>query len=145
MGYDMSIISTVYGVGAQRGDPYRTKIQLPFGWRFHKFYRPDEDRAWHDHPNHFWTFPFADYLEELFDPATGRVTMNIVKGWRWHYRPATYTHRLMGRLGQPSRSHWTLVHEILPEFRMWGFYVEQPDGRFAYIPWRDYIFGGVRS
>ena len=79
-------------------------------------------------------------------------------GWRWHYRPATYIHRLVGRTrvewnrGKGSlqdvfdpRPHWTLVKEILPEFRSWGFYVQQPDGHFAYIPWREYIFNGVRS
>jgi hypothetical protein len=159
----MSIISTVYGIEGAHDSPYRTKIQLPFGWRLHKFYRADLDRAWHDHPNHFWTFPFSDYAEELLDPATGQIEINVVKAWHWHYRPATYIHRLIGRtktvFTRPKphhvgvcgrhvhdpRPHWTLVKEILPEFRAWGFYVEQPGGHFDYIPWRKYIFEGVRS
>lgn len=138
-------ISTVYGVHEMHATPYRTKIQLPFGWRIHKFHRPDLDRAWHDHPNHFWTFPFSDYMEEHFYPSSGLIMPHRVKAWRWHYRPATYTHRLIGRADKTDRPHWTLVREILPEFREWGFYVEQADGTFKHIPWRDYIFGGVRA
>lgn len=140
----MSLISTVYGVDKMHDTPYRTKIQLPFGWRLHKFHRPDLDRAWHDHPNHFWTFPFADYMEERFYPG-GTIVLNRVKAWQWHYRPATYTHRLIGRADDPTKAHWSLVREILPQFREWGFYVEQPDGTYRHIQWQNYLFKGVRS
>ena len=140
----MSIISTVYG--GDQETPYRTKIQLPFGWRLHKFHRADEDRAWHDHPNHFWTYPFTSYWEELLDPKTGKRVLNLVKARRWHYRPAFYIHRLLGSAGTDwGKAHWTLVREILPEFREGGFYVEQPDRSFTYVPWRKYIFEGVRT
>ena len=149
----MSLISKVYGVDGAHDSPYRLKIQLPFGWRLHKFYRPDLDRAWHDHPNHFWTLPFASYWGEVLDRETGERRLNLVEAWRWHYRPATYTHRLAGRARLAAwrdttpdpRPHWTLVREILPEFKEWGFFVELPDGvGYRYIPWRDYIFEGVR-
>ena len=141
----MSFISTVYGVDGAHNSPYRTKIQLPFGWRLHKFHRPDLDRAWHDHPNHFWTFPLSDYIEELLDPETGDTMTHVVRGWRWHYRDAQYIHRLLGSYPDQRKSHWTIVREILPEFRSWGFYVEQPDGCFIRVPWRKYIFDGVRE
>lgn len=148
-----SIISTVYGVDGAHDSPYRTKIQLPFGWRLHKFHRADLDRAWHDHPNHFWTFPFSSYVEEVFTSPSplgvvrprGVITRNVVKAWRWHYREAYYTHRLVGRADGRDEPYWTLVREILPEFRQWGFYVEQPDGSYRHIPWRAYVFEGVRS
>ena len=33
----MKFITTIYGIEGAHASPYRTKIQLPFGWRLHKF------------------------------------------------------------------------------------------------------------
>lgn len=70
--------------------------------RLHIFYKGDDDRDPHDHPWSFWTFPFTDYVEEVtlrshdgFDPIY--VTrMQIVRAWRWNYRPAEHCHRVIG-------------------------------------------------
>lgn len=64
--------------------------------RLHKFYRGDNDRASHTHPWAFWTMPLTSYVEDRFDKGRylGRFT---VKAFRWHYRPTTFEHIVVGR------------------------------------------------
>lgn len=90
------------------GVPYQDRYMLCLGIleiRLHKFWRGDDDRAPHDHPWWFITFPFKSYLELV--PKAGSTgyfendrdwwayDTNNVKGWRFHFRPANYKHIVM--------------------------------------------------
>ena len=71
----------------------------------HFFHRGDYDRSFHDHPYDFWTFPLRTYYERVLDLSTGRDTLNAVKAWRWHHRPAEYTHLQMGAMTHHWENH----------------------------------------
>lgn len=130
--------------------PYLTRFRLTPKTRWgqlclHKFHRGDADRDPHDHPRDFWTFPLHLYLEQVMNPATGRLSSNYVQPYRWHYRPAEYTHIVEGRVGTyRDKPFWTLIWRK-PVRKGWGFYVE--NGRKGhrilrkYIPWEDYLNG----
>ena len=109
-------------VGIQ-GRPYLERwFVMLFGCtiRLHKFYRGDDDRALHDHPWRFWTFPLRGYWERT--PAGTQY----VKPWRLHYRPSGYQHTVVDfRGGVPA---FTLVVTSRKE-RRWGFW---PGGKFVY-------------
>lgn len=131
-----------------KGDRYRTAIRLWGRWRIHIFWRGDKDRAPHDHPNDFWTFPLIGYWESTWDIShRGECVnprLNYVRPFRWHFRPATYTHRVIGAfLVTPwrarSKAFMTLVREG-PEYRKWGFWTftsASPKGRWVY--WREHL------
>lgn len=134
----MKLIETVYGRDGQHWTPYLTRI----GWSrlcVHVFHRGDNDPDYHDHMWWFVTLPFSSYLE-LVQDAEGRVTQNIVRGWRLHYRPATYRHRVVQRC---SASGELLPGRIVTlclkgrKTRSWGFW----NSRALFIPWRTYIYG----
>lgn len=117
------------------GKPYldRWILWCGIGIRLHRFWRGDDDRACHDHPWWFWTFPFTDYgevveipLVEPGDPGAERKPklrcyIKRVRARRWHYRPATYRHRVIGRMEGPAGPFWTIVI-CGPQSRQWGFW-----------------------
>lgn len=132
------------------GGLYMTRYIVYLGWltlRAHKFYRGDDDRAPHDHPWWFITFPLKTYIEDVFVPqhftrrwagelfgyesvwTNAYSYPNTVKAWRFHYRPATYRHIVRGS-GKPF---WSLVISGRP-LRMWGFW-PRPN---KFVPWRDW-------
>jgi hypothetical protein len=124
------------------GEPYLERRILWLGGvtlRLHKFYKGDQDRAMHDHPWNFWTFPLSNYYEwvdkhqghdsEWNIPGAERAS-NLVRRYRLHYRPATYRHIVMDPPG--GKPIYTLVASG-PRIRKWGFWV---DGEFVY--YRDY-------
>lgn len=150
--------SIVFGVDAEHEMPYMTRYT--FGRiRFHIFHRGDADPDCHDHPWGFWTFPFVSYVEEVLEPSTGWKSTNIVDRFHWHYRPATYAHRVLhsrilndGRKWHhvfPSkrfsmtRPIYTLVISEQPS-RPWGFWVERA-GKFCHKYWKTYIFNGGKT
>lgn len=101
--------------------------------RLHKFYRGDDERASHIHPWWFITFPFTSYREDVYDK--GRfVETRVVKAWRFHYRPRSFEHMVLGRADFKQKPFWTFVisgyaHED------WGFYPEP--GKFVpYKQWK---------
>jgi hypothetical protein len=129
--------------------------------RLHKFYRGDDDRAPHDHPWAFWTFPLSGYWERVHKSPPCRIchstagvcTWNhkgsnatqehYVKPWRLHYRPSSYQHMVIGNqrgyIGSPenaifgtAKPFWTIVVTGRKD-RSWGFY---PDGKYVY--WKDF-------
>jgi hypothetical protein len=61
-------------------------------WRFrlHFFLKPEPSVMFHDHAWGFWTFPLHSYVERVHDHRTG-------ERFRLHFRPATYTHKYMGK------------------------------------------------
>ena len=92
-------------------DKYMTRYF--FGsFRFHIMHRGDAGRGVHDHPWWFVTFPLNSYVEEVayeehtpIRDASGalvcyqadiRRRLNVVKRFRFHFRPAHYAHRILG-------------------------------------------------
>jgi hypothetical protein len=127
------------------GVPYLDRYILYIGGpalRLHKFWRGDDDRAPHDHPWGFSTFPLSSYWERAFF-ADGTDYVNLVKKFTWNWRPAEYRHIVMGRadfgprgctIGGVSREpFWTFVVSTGYQ-RKWGFWPEA--GKF--VPWRDW-------
>lgn len=162
----MTILYTVYGTEGEHRTPYLTRLVLG-RLRLHIFWRGDADPDPHDHPWGFWTFPLHDYVEEVIqDPEeTMRWTEflgiepgmikyhQVVRRFRLHYRPATHTHRLLGRAVRSSDGSpvlWSPYHEpgavitiVWTEktSRDWGF-LKNRGGQWCWEPWRQYIFEG---
>ncbi|WP_292235299.1 hypothetical protein [Mesorhizobium sp.] len=143
-------IQTIYGHGDYY-DPYLTRIWIG-RLRFHVFHRGDLDPDPHDHPWDFSTFPLTSYVEEVVDLSTKVVRRQIVPAWRWSYRPAEHTHRVLGPW--TGNKHVPLVDvsdvgqgKIFTiiwrgkSTRRWGF-LRNRDGNWYWTPWREYVFGG---
>ena len=84
-------------------EPYLERWIIWFGLtlRLHKFHKGDDDRAYHDHPWWFITFPFEPYLER-----TPQQPVTMVKALRPHFRSASHQHIV--QLVEP-RPVWTLI------------------------------------
>lgn len=101
------------------GQPYL--IRLTFfkfrGWslKLHVILKSDDDRALHDHPWWFVTLPLVNGYVECWKDKNGLTRVHIVKPWRFYFRPAHWTHRLV--LINPAV---TLVLTG-PMKRDWGF------------------------
>lgn len=167
-------VNHIYGADDGKEAVYMTRAW--FGrLRFHIFFRGDQDPDCHDHPWGFWTFPLRSYLEEVLEErivktwGTDPVTMEgyvkessyferrteIVWAFRWHYRPATYRHRVLGRAVRPKgttvNNHWRAVEGAIPTIvwrdkpsRAWGFTKER-SGIWCWVPWADYVFNGGKA
>jgi hypothetical protein len=88
-----------------------------FTLRLHKFHRGDDDRAPHDHPWWFITFPFRSYEEVV--PEGGVLMHRVVKAFRFHYRPATYQHIV--KMPPGAKPFFTFVISG-QRSRGWGFW-----------------------
>lgn len=143
---------TVFHDGKNRDEwgPYMKKIEF-FGRAFHIFYRGDSYDVPHDHPWDFWTFPFVTYVEEVYEPSTRKFRYNVVKSWRWHFRNAEYSHRILGRWSGQDTRHGFTYPQTCPgriytyvrygkKRRQWGFWQGT-----LWIAAMDYINGRVRS
>lgn len=112
-----------------------------FTLRLHKFWSGDDDRAPHDHPFWFVTFPLHSYWERVYDEAQdwpgGR--MRLVTAWLPHFRNKNFKHIVVGAhapnpMGIPlvayRKPFYTLVLSkfIQPN---WGFWPEP--GRFVHF------------
>lgn len=178
-------VNHIYGADDGKETVYMTRAW--FGrLRFHIFFRGDQDPDCHDHPWGFWTFPLRTYVEEVLDErivkiwGTDPVTMEgyvressyferrteIVRAFRWHYRPATYRHRVLGVWdrhydGWAKRGHhYNVKGEVVPAHipvgvlptivwrdkpsRAWGFTKER-SGIWCWVPWTDYVFNGGKA
>lgn len=115
-GYSLGLERTVVHVA---DEPYLGRwilYVLGFSVRLHKFYRGDDERAPHDHPWSFWTFPLCRGYEEIV--VRGSVLMHEwVRGWRLHYRPSSYRHIVV----DPPKPFWTIVVTGRKD-RSWGFW-----------------------
>jgi len=158
---------TIYGVDSEHDTPYMTRIRFgtPDGasLRLHMFHRGDADRDPHNHPWNFWTFPLTTYIEEETfsdDIVINAKKRNIVRAWRWHYRPSSHLHRVLARGkeraimreqddgGWLPGKQWQLVPGIAwtiiitgPKINAWGFLKIRDDGT-CFVPWKEYIFAG---
>ncbi len=136
-----------------RGDHYMVRYIAylgPIGLRLHKFMTGDDDSAPHTHPWAFITFPLHSYVEALYEKGAFK-RFNVVKKFRFHYRPATHEHIVKGPMfsfggpdvyyrGAPLYStapgfepFWTIVI-MGHKSNDWGFYPKP--GKFVH--WRDY-------
>lgn len=121
---------------------------LGFTIRVHKFYRGDDDRAPHDHPWGFITFPLTGYWEAKYDDCRYQCKdVQYVKPWRFHRRPSSYRHIVLGAVrnrgvDQYGREIWCEYLTPVPFWtivvtgrkdRSWGFY---PNGNYIY--YRDF-------
>lgn len=154
-------IVRIYGGpdGQQSRTCYMTRIILSL---FHKstwyqvylhiFHREDMDRDPHDHPFGFWTFPlWQGYYEDVFEHdenGVGCFKTVFVRRWRWHYRPATHTHRVVAT-ETGAWPLWTLVIRESKK-RDWGFWchdARQPNqphqSKRHHVPFPAYVYGGV--
>ena len=84
------------------GEKYMTRFWF---WRFrlHFMHRGDVDLDLHDHPWWFITFPLRSYVEEVMEPVPGKANewnrkLNVVRAFRFHFRPRSYVHRILGPL-----------------------------------------------
>lgn len=122
--------------------PYMTRYIAylgPINLRLHKFFRGDDDRAPHNHPWWFVTFPFADYVEEVYDRGQF-CGARVVRARRFHYRKASHEHIVKGPValwfqGCPvvwdngcQSPFWTFVIAG-SKAGDWGFYPEP--GKFV--------------
>lgn len=78
-------------------EPYMTRWFIG-NLRLHQMHQGDLQRDMHDHPWWFVTFPFRSYVEEILIYRGGmyQKELNVVKAWRFHFRKARYTHRILG-------------------------------------------------
>lgn len=109
-----------------------TKPRLVFAsytLRLHKFHRGDEERALHDHPWWFVTFPLGEYFETFWDGRNERGRW--VRPLRFHYRPDKFRHRV--ELGSPKPAY-TLVLTG-PKTNRWGFWPKSD----IYVYWREWF------
>lgn len=118
-----------------KGDPYlqRWILWLGITIRIHKFYRGDQDRALHDHPWWFITFPFHSYREDYWDSRTQTKDNRLVKRFRFHFRPSDHRHIVRKISKGPT---WTFVITGW-KTREWGFWPGRYCNRFVH--WRDWI------
>lgn len=131
--------------------PYMTRYIVylgPINLRVHQFFRGDDDRAPHNHPWWFITFPFSTYVEAGFEKGVYKG-VRFVKRWRFHYRPATFEHIVLGPAavlggkaityrGAPfvdtsGKPFWTFVIAG-SKAGDWGFY-PQPG---VFVPWWEF-------
>lgn len=100
-----------------------------FSLRYHVFHASDPDRALHDHPWWFVTFPLDGYWQYTQNQHGGTLVdwYGYVKPRRFHFRSATYRHRVI--VNSPVRTIVLTGRRT----RGWGFW---PDGKF--VPWREY-------
>lgn len=126
--------------------PYMTRWILyfgPIGFRLHKFYRGDDDRAPHDHPFWFITIPLGQgYYEKVYNHADRATRLlgvwvprfNYVPAWRPQFRGSDYKHIVVGtHPTAPSDPFWTfcIFGFVHPG---WGFW--PTPGEF--IPWQEW-------
>jgi hypothetical protein len=162
-------VNHIYGAEDGKETVYMTRAW--FGrLRFHIFFRGDQDPDCHDHPWGFWTFPLRPYIEEVLEERLEQVygghntvlertyferRTNLVRAFRWHYRPATYRHRVIGLAARPPLTtvdnHWRATEGTVPTIvwrdkpsRAWGFTKER-NGIWCWVPWMDYVFNGGKD
>lgn len=126
--------------------PYRTAWQMWTPWgklKVHLFHRGDMEKAWHDHPADFWTFPLTSYVEQPFDTETKLPQpYRLVRRFRLHKRKAEFAHRLIGKAVGPhgidiNGRIWTLVFEK-HNHRRWGFWTGHR-GFYGWTYWEDHL------
>lgn len=116
------------------GDPYLERWILWLGpcgsLRLHRFWRGDNERALHDHPWPFVTFPLQAYREVYWCRRRGRELERTVRAFRFAFRRGTHRH-IVRLLVVPT---WTIVWAG-PKSREWGFYPTPSE----FVPWHAWV------
>lgn len=139
-------VRTAWGRDGEHWTPYRTQIRLfpktPWGQpMLHIFWRPDGDPDCHDHPWGFWTYPFIAYKEVRIE-EDGSQRFHAVRPYQWHWRPATYRHRIYrAMVGADDRKEIVTFVWKMPGERNWGFWIMETSGDYRFVTWQDYIYG----
>ena len=124
------------------GLPYMTRWIMycgPIGFRLHKFYRGDDDRAPHDHPFWFVTIPLGTgYWEWVHYVVNNEWAprLEYVAPWRPHFRPASHKHIVAGPLTGSGRPFWTFCIFGFTQPH-WGFW-PTPDTFVHFMDWEEY-------
>jgi hypothetical protein len=133
---------------AHHGSDYLARLILYVAGtlRLHRFLRGDDDRAPHDHPWWFITFPFTSYVEkywwpkmrwnpaiEKFEVAHWLYAERVVKAWRFHFRPAKFRHFVIGRADGKNKPFWTFVITGFAT-NAWGFWPTPT----TFVPWKEW-------
>lgn len=133
---------------ARTDTPYLDRWILylgPINLRLHKFYRGDDDRAPHNHPWWFITFPLTDYYEKVPNLTWPRqMSTRLVQRFRFHFRGISFKHIVMGRSMDrtDNRPFYTLViaGNKSQDWGFWPYEVERDDRVFVYYrKWKQYI------
>jgi hypothetical protein len=142
-----------------RWSPYLTRAGLTDSHSLHVFHRGDADPDPHDHKRAFVTLPLTAYVEQVFDPKSGSSRARVVRAGRFHFRAATFAHRVLGRWsgqrdanGLPVATTTpggivTLVWWIGKRREAWGFWmhdVRRATGR-RWVHWKNYVGGPALS
>lgn len=109
--------------------PYLHRRNIYLGlWslRYHIFHNSDEDRALHNHPWAFWTFPIVPY-DEIYSDENGTERRRKVKPWRLHLRRHGFKHRVIKNDDKPAR---TFIFTCRKK-SSWGFF-----GPNGFVNWR---------
>lgn len=122
------------------GQPYLLRwflFRFHIIWIYlHLFLRDDEDRALHDHPAPSLSFAFGDYSEMILDQKTGEKHIIRRKAYRFVYRSAEHTHRII--LFKDKDRKPIPVCTIFIFFgrkkRQWGFWC----GDTRFVRWQDF-------
>lgn len=126
--------------GPRRGERYLDQLLFHFGLftiRFHCFRSGDDQRAVHDHPFWFWTFPLHGYNEQYWDPVWQEMRWRRVKPFRFHYRPAEHRHLIYfspdDRVDLPI---WTIC--LAGPYRREWFFWPSPNYAVPASAWEQY-------
>jgi hypothetical protein len=117
------------------GTPYLDRWILyvfPVTLRLHRFWRGDDDRAPHDHPWFFITFPLRTYVEKVFEPF-GATLYRSVSAFLPHFRAAKFRHIVVGRADGSKEPFWTLVLSG-QRARKWGFWYRNA----TFVPYNEW-------
>lgn len=134
------------------GSLYMTRhILYLYGYtlRLHHIMRSDRDRALHNHPFWFITFPLGTYRESYWVPwctpkdcrcdsvvcskEAGHIATRTVLPFRPQFRGIDFRHRI----NDVARPVWTIVISG-PYRQTWGFF-PKPDEFVSGLDWDDYI------
>jgi hypothetical protein len=117
-------------IRGRTGEVYLRRLRMVktpwFGVYLHRIYRPDDDRALHDHPWPFASFVLCGEYEEVVpdDPAKPLESWLSckVRLVRWfNFKRAADLHRISWVSQSPV---WTLVFHAR-RCREWGFFTER--------------------
>jgi hypothetical protein len=110
--------------------------------RLHAFLKPDPAPGLHDHAWPFVSLPLHSYVEDVLDHRDGAVRPNIVLAWRFNRRPATHTHRILGKWA--GKGFETVPGTVLTlcwtgrAGRSWHYW-RTDGGKVRAFPWRGYL------
>jgi len=133
-------------VGYTRVYGYFTQLWIGRA-RLHLFYKGEPSVMMHDHAWPFYTFPLRSYVDKAADQHSSETRIQLVRAFRLHYRPSSYTHKYLGRwagtfdeLGNPNTKPGTVVTLAYRGKldREWGYW-KITGGTRKFYPFKEYL------